>query len=160
MKKRFISIILALCTICSICGSAFATENALAAPRAVTVPTSYAPDSWYGVEHEWTARYYTYSSYIFDISKSIYIDARADQPFSVEIYRPDGSQYYTDTAFYDSDSQQYKSSITLYHPAIYGDLSYYYIILRNNSSTPITQNAYYEVWGSTSYPDRAYTKNS
>lgn len=147
MKKRLISIILALCTICSVGAVAFAAPPKTASPYAVSAPTTYAPSSWYGVPHQWTATYYTYSSYIFSTDNTSYFNSWADQPFTLEVYRPDGTLIMREVAVNNEYTQgRYEANIRTAHHNEGLAIGPYYVILRNNDSTPITQNAYYKVW--------------
>ncbi|HKM34180.1 MAG TPA: hypothetical protein VJY54_05500 [Lachnospiraceae bacterium] len=111
--------------------------------RAVVAPTSYAPNSYYNVQHNWTATKYTYSSYIFDTSEYPYLDIAADVPFSVEFYAPDGTFMVSVTPEYDSEKGKY------YGAYYFFDDEDYYMIIRNGSSSPISSGAWYmvgDVW--------------
>lgn len=117
------------------------TESNLS--RAVVAPTSYAPSYWYNVNHYWTAVYYTYSSYIFDTSENRLLDVAADAPFTVEFYSPVGTYLAQDTPSYDNVKGKYYGAY-FWFPSD----SDYYLIIRNNSGSPITSGAWYWVGGS------------
>jgi hypothetical protein len=111
---------------------------------ATSAPTTYAPSSWYNVNHYWTAASYTYSSYIFLGSgpSSIFgddLDVVAKASFSVEFYSPTGTYLSTVYPVYNSSTQTYIGEYTL--PGFD-----YYIIIRNLSSSSILSNAYYCVF--------------
>ncbi len=145
--SRIVALFLALTMCCSI-----ASLPATASSRAVTIPTQYAPDSWYNDHHQWTATYYTYSSYIFtymDIggvaNSYIEVFAYAPKPFTLELYSAETNQLvYREEASPCGDPNGYAArgwfSWTIY-------IEDFYIILRNNASTDITlsDNAYYRV---------------
>ncbi len=107
--------------------------------RATSKPTSYAPVSWYNVRHNWTAKNYTYSSYIFDTSVYPYLDIAADAPFTVDLYHADGS-------FMTSVSPNYNAEKGKYYGAyfFYADEDFY-MIIRNNSGSAIASGAWYKV---------------
>lgn len=111
-------------------------------PRAISKPTSYAPGSWYNVKHNWTAKNYTYSSYIFDTSAYPYLDIAADVPFTVDLYRADGS-------FMASVSPNYNTEKGKYYGAyfFYADEDFY-MIIHNNSGSAISSGAWYKVGNS------------
>lgn len=108
--------------------------------RAAVKPTMYAPASWYDVKHNWTAKNYTYSSYIFDTSEHPYLDIAADVSFTVDLYYADGT-------FMGSVNPEYNSEKGKYYGAyfFYADEDYY-MIIRNNSSSSITSGAWYLVF--------------
>lgn len=154
--KRLTSMILAVVMVFALACPAFATDSGthnvnlvvgtrterrtdIPETRAVNVPTSYAPNSWYGVNHSWTAKYYTWSSYIFEATgweaKGESFSATAQQPFSVEIYYADGT-------LEESASADYLDGA--YTIQFFVDFDYYVKII-NDSSTSITSNATYRV---------------
>ncbi|MBM6682067.1 hypothetical protein [Pseudoflavonifractor capillosus] len=114
--------------------------------RASTIPTSLAPDSWYIVDHQWTCKSLTYSSYYFDLGIDGYaeINARCDKPFTLEVYNLDGELLVSDRASYRNSA--YRASIEEDYTVID---RYFYIVLKNtNSNTSITldDDAYYSVY--------------
>lgn len=145
--SRLVALFLALIMCCSV-----APLPAMASSRAVTIPTQYAPDSWYNVPHQWTATYYTYSSYIFtymDVGAvgNNYIDvyAYAPKPFTLELYSASTNQLlYRKEASLTGDPYGYAAR-GWFNLNIY--IEDFYIILRNNASTDIvlSDNAYYYV---------------
>ncbi len=112
------------------------TENT----RATSAPTTYAPSSWYNVQHNWTATYYTYSSYFFDTSAYPNLDVAANSSFTVEFYKTNGT-------YIGSVTPSYNPSKGKYYGAYYfnGWDPDYYMIIRNNGSTPISSGAWYNV---------------
>lgn len=146
-SSRLLALFLALIMCCSL-----GALPAMASSRAVTIPTQYAPDSWYNVSHQWTATYYTYSSYIFtylDVggvgNNYIEVYAYAPKPFTLELYSASTNQLiYSEEASVCGDPVGY-SAIGWFNWNIY--IEDFYIILRNNASTDITlsDNAYYSV---------------
>lgn len=108
--------------------------------RAVSAPTSYAPASWYNVNHSWTAKYYTYTSYYFDTSEYPNLDVAANSPFTVEFYRTNGSYIGSVTPSYDSSKGKYYGAYFFLRSD-----DDYYMIIRNNSSVSITSGAWYRV---------------
>jgi hypothetical protein len=108
-------------------------------PRAVVPPTSYAPTSWYNVNHNWTAASYTYSSYFFDTDLYPYLDIAANATFRIDFYHTNGT-------FWGSITPSYSSSVGKY----YGDYFFnpnedYYMIIYNLSGSSITSGAWYRV---------------
>jgi len=91
------------------------------------------------VKHNWTATQYTYSSYIFDTSEYPYLDVAADVPFTLELYYADGTYMGAIAPEYDSEKGKYYGAYFFYADEDY------YMILRNNSSSPITSGAWYLV---------------
>lgn len=114
-------------------------------PHAITKPTTKAPLSWYDVEHKWTAKYYTYTSYIFEpniVSNNLQIfDALADQDFYMELYEADGTYVYTFDATYINYEGKYHASLG-HRSDTPRD---YYIVLHNASDTTISSGATYIV---------------
>lgn len=108
-------------------------------PQAVSAPTSYAPSSWYNVQHNWTATKYTYSSYIFNTAKYPLLDIAANASFTVEFYTPDGTFLSSATPSYNSEKGKYYGAYFF----LPGDD--YYMIIRNNSGSPISSGAWYVV---------------
>ena len=85
MKKtlnRISSLILALVCVFSI----MVVPSSAVETRATRDPTTLAPESWYWVSHQFTATYYTFSSYLIDGSRLNIIAATCDKPFSIEVY--------------------------------------------------------------------------
>lgn len=107
--------------------------------RAIYPPTKYAPDSWYNVEHQWTATYYTYSSYIFDTTRYMYLDIYARAPFRIDFYHPDGTFWGSATPEYNAMYEKYLGSYYL-NPG-----EDYYMVIYNLSDTTISSGAYYKV---------------
>lgn len=93
--KRAVSVLIACLMISCVCCGSLVTSAAEypsgVETRAVSVPTEYAPHNFYECYHEWTAKYYTWCSYILDFNLSRTLDVTADQPFSVEFYYEDGT---------------------------------------------------------------------
>lgn len=154
--KRLTSMILAVVMVFALACPAFAAESDthnlkivvgtrterrtdIPETRAVNVPTSYAPSSWYSRSHSWTAKYYTWSSYIFLASvpsapgESFYCEAQ--QPFSVEVYYTDGTSDGAIAADYVDGA---------YTLQLFVDYDYYVKII-NDDTTSITSNASYTV---------------
>lgn len=117
----------------------FSTEP-VASMRAVSAPTTYAPASWYNVNHSWTATNYTYTSYFFDTSEYPNLDIAADSPFTVEFYKTNGTYIGSVTPSYDSSKGKYYGAYFFYRSD-----DDYYMIIRNNGSAPITSGAWYRV---------------
>lgn len=142
--KKVISLLLAVLTCVGITFSAAAVEPADAPsvnPRAVSIPTQMAPASWYDTPHAWTARYYTYSSYIFASNgQELYVDVVAPQPFSVEFVSTDGKY---DT--YTLDAWEW-STDGMY--AVQADVTgmTFYMVIHNEGTDSILSNAYYNVY--------------
>ncbi|GEM_PF-5493435 len=111
----------------------------MALPRATVPPTSYAPTSWYNVNHNWTATSYTYSSYFFDTNLYPYLDIAANATFKVEFYRTNGTYWGSVTPPYDSSKGKY------YGAYFFNPDEDYYMIIRNLSGSPITSSAWYRV---------------
>jgi len=107
-------------------------------PRAVTEPTTYAPSSWYGVYHYWTATYYTWSSYKYTNSAGSFFYAVAEQSFDVQLYYGDGTSMGTYHADYQGNGKY------LFNAVMSGSGGYYFRLI-NTSGTPITSDAYYIV---------------
>jgi hypothetical protein len=126
MKKRIISFFLAIAMLSCV---AFAADA-----RATKAPTSYAPTSWYNTSHTFTCTYYTYSSYIVDITKKPEINFWSLKPFHVEFREPNGKLIDSVNAgWYDE-----QDSYCVFDP---GTLNTdYYVIIYNDASTPITTN--------------------
>lgn len=109
--------------------------------RATKVPTTYAPASWYNVNHNWTAQYYTWSSYIFTCGNGYYFDCYAKQPFSVAFFFADGTEMITYDAEWNGRSYELLTEMDG-APASTG----YYVKIINNDSQAINSDAYYKVW--------------
>lgn len=115
--------------------------------RAIRVPTSYAPASWYDVRHYWTAKNYTYSSYIFEPSYHSnyewqYFWAEADgRIFSVDVYGEDGNYQFTITSGEHDPAAQFGSDTKLAEP--------YYVVINNTypEDGSISSGAFYIVYG-------------
>lgn len=144
MKKRFLCLVLAFCMVLGCMGSAAAAtvpgqnEGGIG-NRAVSVPTSLAPSSWYGVAHNWTATYYTYSSYWFTTNHEfgLDIDVYADAPFHVVFVTRDGTRatMYAEEFAYGG----------YYVGAIMEPGVEFYLIIYNDSGATIASNATYLV---------------
>lgn len=153
MKKkrfaRFLSLVLALALCCSV-----GILPAMASQRAVSVPTQHAPDTWYNTYHQWTATYYTYSSYIFEYleyngagNTYIIITATALKPFTLELYSASTNQrLYTIPCSVYVDSEGYIARESFNMNNYIED---FYIVLRNNDpsagSITLADQAYYIV---------------
>lgn len=155
--KRFITAILSLAMVFTLAVPGFASNNEdtgvsivvgtkteqnteLPETRAVSAPTKYAPESWYGVEHKWTAKYYTWSSYIFECGwfGGIF-ECWAQKPFTVERYAPDGT-------FLDAGSADWNSFENRYEVMyMFDGEESYYVKIVNDGSGSILEDAYYVV---------------
>lgn len=109
--------------------------------RAVNIPTSYAPSNWYNKKHDWTAKYYTWSSYIFTCGKGKYFDCSATQPFKVQFFYADGTSMGTWSAVQQSGKYEV-NAIMDGASASTG----YYVKIINTDTRSITSGADYEVW--------------
>ena len=109
--------------------------------RATKVPTTYAPASWYNVKHYWTAKYYTWSSYIFTCGDGYFFDCYAKQPFSVAFFYADGTAMSTWDAEWDGENYVLLAEMDG-APASTG----YYVKIINNDKDTISSDAYYKVW--------------
>lgn len=109
---------------------------------AINVPTTYAPASWYNVNHYWTAKNYTWSSYIFNCGDGYYFDCYAKQPFSVAFYYADGTPMTTYSAKWDGDNYVLLAEMK----GVPASTGYYVKIINNDANNPINSNAYYKVW--------------
>ncbi len=109
-------------------------EDGLKNQRAVSKPTSFAPDSYYnGPSHNWSGvTSYTYSSYLFHGGD---LDVDATTTFSVAYYQPNGT--------YIGTINSTKSGSYYQVRGVYG--ADYYIVIYNNASTT-SQNATYKVF--------------
>lgn len=111
--------------------------------RAVSVPTTFAPASWYGWDtvHYWTATYYTYSSYWFTTSHEFgfNIDVWADAPFHVVFVGQNGTLG-TEYATYNSMFGNYRVASFMYPNTPF------YMIIYNDSGSTIASNAGYTVY--------------
>lgn len=113
-------------------------EEDFNASRAVSIPTSYAPRSFYGVNHSWTATNYTWSSYIFTQSLGYTFDCNANQTFKVEFYTKNG--VYEGTVIADYWDLRGKYNVWIqreYNPTPY------YVKIVNTSGSRISSGAYY-----------------
>ena len=114
LRKRIGSLFLALCVLASL------TSNAFAASRATSIPTTYAPSSWYETWHTCTAREYTYSSYIFP--KGTYFSFSTFQPAYPVICSVDGKHTERlDPMWYDFYYAAYAQPDYDYYVIIYND---------------------------------------
>ena len=115
--------------------------SAEAVTRAITPPTTYAPDSYYDTWHQWTAVNYTYTSYLFNRPYTYGMDVLgpSDKTYCVEFYNPDDSYIGEVT----SESSSFGQVVLTYFNANVP----FYAIIRNTSGTPITvsDNAQYLV---------------
>lgn len=147
--KKFLSfacsIILALGTIGSAAASPFDTQQRnldnsnvqVSDPRATTIPTEVADNKWWGQLHWFTCKYYTYSSYLFDLGlEGGYGSASAQcrKPFILEVYDDDNNLIDSETA--TKEVGVYRASVGFNYQVIE---RYGYIIIRNvNPDDPIT----------------------
>lgn len=147
MKKKMISLLLVLALVVGVCPAAFAAAPEIASPRAVSIPTQYAPPSWYNTSHLFTCAQYTYSSYIFSSFNPYYgpssVSAWCDKPFQLELYDSDTNALVT-TAVAEKIYDYYRAEAMAWSNS---DCASYYIILRNLSNSAITSadNGYYLV---------------
>lgn len=136
--SRFVALLLAL-----IMCFAIGASPAMASSRAISIPTQYAPDSFYNVAHQWTATYYTYSSYIFTFIDEyteceLGVFAKALKPFTLELYSASSNELLHEivaTRLSDSDTY-YQADIAFC--SRWMPIEDFYIILRNNDATTIT----------------------
>lgn len=110
-------------------------------PMATTVPTTYAPASWYNVNHYWTAKYYTWSSYIFTCGAGRYFDCYAKQPFSVAFFYADGTEISTWNAQWNGENYVFLAEMDGASAS-----TGYYVKIINNDDVSISNDAYYKVW--------------
>ena len=142
MKKRFLCLVLALITCLSIAIPASATSNPgeeVISDRAVTIPTKMAPASWYDTPHNWTAKNYTYSSYIFtSAGKELWVDVVAPQKFSVEFVSTDGKYdpYVLEAVEWGGGNWKVQADVTGMT---------FYMVITNLGSGSILSGAYYNV---------------
>lgn len=157
--KKFLSLVMAMCMVFALATTAFAadvdtsnppitviagtltsdpTETGIT-PRSVTEPTTYAPASWYNVDHYWTATNYTWSSYKYTNNDGLYFQAVAQQSFDVQLYYGNGTSMGTWHADYQGNGKY------LFNAVMDGSTAGYYFRLINTSGTPINSNAYYSV---------------
>ena len=153
--KRFITAILVLAMVFTLTAPVFAADAdndgvtiavgtkveqnpEIPETRAVSAPTKYAPASWYSVDHKWTAKYYTWSAYIFKCGWfGGSFECWAQAPFTVELYAPDGS-------FLEAASSNWSSYDGRYEVLfIFGEATDYYVKIINDGSTSILEDAYY-----------------
>ena len=151
-KKKSFNIC-SLLLLVAMCASIFISPASAASTRAIDIPTRYAPDSWYGVSHQWTAKYYTYSSYIFEYAdvygasgNYLEIVARAEKPFTLEIYDADNDSLISSSTATRSD-MGYSTSAWFIEAMQPPFADSFYLILRNDSSSSISldDNAFYTV---------------
>ena len=135
MKKtlnRISSLILALVCVFSI----MVVPSSAVETRATREPTTLAPESWDWVSHQFTATYYTFSSYLIDGSRLNIIAATCDKPFSIEVYT-------TNDVMFDSVESEYMDSTRSYAIGLQVNAGIYdkfYFVIRNEGNTPITSN--------------------
>lgn len=144
MKKRFISFLMAALTCVSL------MMPASAATRGVNIPTQMAPSSWYDTEHNWTAKYYTYSSYIFSgVGEELWVDVIAPQKFSVEFVSTDGKYdpYTLEAEEFGGGTYKVQANVTGMT---------FYMIIRNLGNGSILSGATYNVFHPSghAYPTR------
>lgn len=158
--KRLISLIISGMMVLSCTSVAFAAESDNTVPinvivgsvvertdadidtRAITEPTTFAPQSWYGVTHAWTAKYYTWSSYIFDFAAGYYFRCVAMQPYSVEFYYDDGTYMATVESYRSGEA--YVVEVSMSGSSSTGHDGYYVKIVNEGSQT-ISSGATYFV---------------
>lgn len=150
--KRFASLALTFLMVFALTAPALASNSStwikgtpteqrtdLPETRAVSVPTRMAPDSWYGVDHKWTAKYYTWSSYIFEGKYNGSFRCWAQQPFTVEIYLSDGT-------FWDAGEAEWNSYDSCYEVDYFWSRAMnYYVKIINDGTSSILNDAYYQV---------------
>lgn len=112
-------------------------NNKTVEPRATTIPTSYAPSDYYRVPHYWTAKNYTWSAYIFHCYWNGSFNCVAKQPFSVNLYSPNGSLI----GSYTSDFYDREYNLIL----IFDEEIEFYVKIINEDSTAIQGDAEYTV---------------
>ena len=127
------------------------TDNAYAIDentRAVSKPTSMAPNSWYEVFHQWTAKYYTYSAYKFEGGWNASLTVYCDTPFSVEVYDEDDNLVYDfEAKYWPTEKENYYVIVNPYSDWRADLPDTYWFIIRNEGSSPIStsENAVYFV---------------
>ena len=102
-------------------------ESVVAAPRATSVPTTMAPTSWYNTDHDVTAKYYTYSSYLFEANTTIWVCSELE--VRVDVYNVNGELIDSKDASY----QEFNGYVYGYTPD-----ETYYIVITNLSDTSIS----------------------
>lgn len=116
-----------------------------ATTRAVTRPTTYAPDSYYGKSYAWTAdastTAYTWTSYIFSSKKANRFQVFSDKRFTVYPYTADGKSLGAVAADYMNGTYYVKLDWNNVNVG-------YYAKIQNTSGKLITKNAktYYKVF--------------
>ena len=166
--KKILSAILAIVMLSTTTMVAFATEEEKTLPegvvvtkgivsyeptrtpgmttRATTVPTRLAPASWYDVYHYWTAKNYTYSSYIFNPAyhsnykwQYFYADTE-NQKFYVQVYDQNGNFEFEITSG-TACELEFGFDVKLAKP--------YYVVIYNNNpeNGSISSGARYKVCG-------------
>ena len=146
--KRFFAlvcgIVLALGTIGNAAASPIDTqqldlENSYVqtpSPRASTRPNEVQDQDWWAELHQFTCKYYTYSSYLFDLGLEGYgsASAQCNKPFIIEVYNDDDELVDSETATKNGGVYRASFSFGVYDVGRYG-----YIIIRNaNPDDPIT----------------------
>lgn len=143
MKKRVLCLVLAMITCMSIAIPASATsdpDDGVISDRAVTIPTQMAPASWYDTPHNWTAKYYTYSSYIFtSAGKELWVDVVGPQEFSVEFVSTDGKYdpYVLEAEPWGHGTYKVQADVTGMT---------FYMVITNLGGGSILSDAYYNVF--------------
>ncbi len=148
MKKFLVfacSIVLALGTIGSAAASPLVTQQKnlndsnvqLSAPRATTIPTEVADNHWWGQYHWFTCKYYTYSSYLFDLGPDggyAGVSAQCKKPFTLEVYNINNQLVLSEAAVRELGVYRVEFAFNYQDVERYG-----YIIIRNaNPNDSIT----------------------
>lgn len=143
MKKRFLCLMLTMLTCLSLAIPASATYDpgeGIISNRAVSIPTQMAPASWYDTTHNWTAKYYTYSSYIFTgVGKELWVDVVGPQKFSVEFVSTDGKYdpYVLKAEPWGNGNYKVQANVTGMT---------FYMVITNLGGGSILSDAYYSVF--------------
>lgn len=117
-----------------------------ATTRATTVPTRLAPSSWYDVYHYWTAKKYTYTSYLFDpayhsdYTWQYFYANTENQKFYVQVYDQKGDFLFEITSGTDYELE-FGFDVNVAKP--------YYVVIYNNNpeNGSISSGARYKVCG-------------
>lgn len=132
MMKRISALMLVFaCAFATMVTPSYAVDT-----RASKEPTQLAPESWYWSDHQFTATYYTFSSYLIDGSRLNIISASCDKPFSIEVYTTQDVMFDSVEAEYNDGFFQYQAGLQV-NDGIYDE---FYFVIRNEGSTPITSS--------------------
>lgn len=96
--------------------------------RAISVPTSFAPSSWYEIDHIWSSKNYTWSSYKFTNTDGMYVFITGQDSFDVQFFYANGTSMGTWSAYNVGNEYQLSAVMN-------GSTSGYYFRIINTSST-------------------------